>query len=312
MRTARLFSGLIALASAAAGASAGDVWVGNDLGEIDRHQPMGIQVVFPTLCTQVNAMVFQGKTLFLADAFGNIWKVNSDTLSTEFFPQSFITTTLAIYKGDLVAGSADGKVRRIRTSDGAVLSTMTIGSTVDAIAVDGDTLYIGGHDTLIRKGSVATGPFSIIGACGGQVHSVTVKGNELLAAALDGKVYRINKANGQYLGFWNLPAGLGTPQIAMDGAYAVVGGTDGLLRWLNPITGAVQFSTATCSNIHALAIAGQCKADTDRNGQLNANDFSSFMSVFAAGSPDADLDGSGTLSANDFMSFMNAYGVGCR
>jgi len=311
MRTTRLSSGFFALVSAATMASAGDVWVGNGLGEIDRHQPMGTNVVFPTLCTQVNAMVFQGKTLFLADAFGNIWKVNTDTLTSEFFPQSFISTTLAIHNGDLLSGSADGKLRRMRTSDGTVLSTMTIGSTVDAITVEGDTVYIGGHDTFIRRGSAMAGPFTIIGACGGQVHSVTVNGNELLAAALDGKVYRINKATGQYQGFWNLPAGLGTPQVAMSGGYLVAGGVDGLLRWLNPTTGAVQFSTAICSNIHALTVVSTCKADLDRSGDLNANDFATMLNVYAAGSPHADIDGSGRLSANDFMAFMNAYAVGC-
>ena len=157
MRTTGICAGLIALGSAAMVASAGDVWVGNNLGEIDRHQPMGASVVFPTLCTRVNAMVFQGKTLFLADAFGNIWKVNSDTLAIQSFPQAFISTTLAIHNGDLLSGSPDGRVRRIGTGDGLVKSTMIVGSTVDAINVEGDTLYIGGHDTLIRRGGATAG-----------------------------------------------------------------------------------------------------------------------------------------------------------
>jgi outer membrane protein assembly factor BamB len=294
-----------------ASAMAGDVWVGNGLGEIDRHQPLGTQVVFPTLCTQVNAMVFQGSTLFLADAFGNIWKVNGETLNSEFFPQSFIATSLAIHNGDLIAGSADGNLRRIRTSDGAVMTTRLIGSTVDAITVDGDTIFIGGHDTFIRKGGAMTGAFTVIGACGGQVHSVAVKGNELLAAALDGKVYRINKATGQYITSWNLPAGIASPQVAVDGAFLVAGGSDGVLRWLNPVTGVVQFSASICSDIHAMAVQARCAADADRNGVLNANDFSAYLNVFGAGSPDADVDGSGTLNINDFMRFVNAYAVGC-
>ncbi len=311
MSMARLSLGLFTVVGLAATAQAGDIWIGNASGQIDRNAPLGTQTVFPTLCTQVNAMVAVGPKLYLADSFGSIWKLDTSTLSFDFMPQSFTTTSLAVHNGDLLAGSSDGKLRRIRVSDGVVLSTVTIGATVDALAVEGDTVFIGGHDTLIRKGAAASGSYTVIGACGGQVHSLAVNGGELLAAALDGKVYRINKATGQYLGTYLLPAGLGAPQVAMDGAFLVTGGVDGLLRWLNPITGAVQFSTATCSDIRALAVAPRCKVDTDRDGQLTANDFSTFINVYAAASPHADINSDGRFNVNDFISFINAYAVGC-
>jgi outer membrane protein assembly factor BamB len=310
MRTAPLSLGVFALAASAASALAGDIWIGNSSGQIDRNAPLGTQTVFQTLCTQVNAMTSIGSSLFLADSFGNLWKLDTQALSFEFLSEPFVTTSLAAHNGDLLAGSADGKLRRIRISDGAILSTMTIGATVDALSVEGDTVFIGGHDTLIRKGSVS-GPFNIIGACGGQVHSLAVNGGELLAAALDGKVYRINKATGQYLGNYFLPAGMGSPQVAMDGAFLVTGGNDGLLRWLNPTTGVVQFSTATCTNIRALAVVPRCSVDTDRDGQLTANDFSTYINVYAATSPHADINHDSRFNVNDFVAFINAYAVGC-
>lgn len=309
MRSFILSCGLLAVSSGAA--LAGDVWIGNNVGRVDRNQPMGTQTIFPTLCTQIAASTFHNKNLFLADSFGTIWKVSTKDMSVEFFQQSFIITALTVHNGDLLAAATDGKLRRIRTSDGAVMSTVTIGGVVHALTVEGDTVYMGGHDTMIRRGSATGTSFQIIGACGGQVHSVTVNGNELLASAIDGRVYRINKSTGQYITNWNLPAGTGSTQIAMDGAYLVAAGTDGFLRWLNPTTGAVKFTTATCSQVTALSVSSSCSADMDRTGTLSANDFQAYINVWAAGSPHADLDRSGSLTANDFQAFINAYANGC-
>jgi len=308
MRKFLLSCSLLALASGSA--LAGDVWVGNNIGRIDRHQPMGTQTVFPTLCTQISALVTSGERMYLADSFGNIWSVGMKDLDTQFFPQSFITTALAVHNGDLLAASTDGKLRRIRITDGAVTSTITIGGLVHSLTVEGDIVFMGGHDTLIRRGNV-NGPFQVIGACGGQVHSLAVNGQELLASSMDGRVYRINKANGQYITQWNLPAGIGSTQIAMDGAYLIAGGADGFLRWLNPTTGTESFSTAICASITGLAIVKGCKADMDRSGGLTANDFTAYINVWAAASPHADMDGNGRLNANDFMQFINAYAIGC-
>jgi outer membrane protein assembly factor BamB len=309
MRRFMLSCGLLALA--AGSALAGDVWVGNNIGRIDRNRPMGTETIFSTLCTQVMATTASGQRLYLADSFGNIWSVGLNDLTFEFFPQTFMTNALTVHNGDLLAACTDGKVRRIRTTDGAVTATLTIGGQVHALTVDGDTLYMGGHDTFIRKGNANTGPFQVIGACGGQVHSIAINGNELLASSMDNRVYRINKANGQYITQWNLPAGMGSTQIAMDGAYMIAGGADGLLRWFNPATGSQFFSTSVCTEIRGLAVVSECKADMDRSGGLTPNDFSTYLNVYAAASPHADMDGNTFLNPNDFTRYMNAYLAGC-
>jgi WD40 repeat protein len=309
MRRFMLSCGVLALAGGTA--LAGDVWVGNNIGRVDKHTPGGTQTVFSTLCTQVVATVASGRTLYLADSFGNIWSVGTSDLTFQFFPQSFMTNALAVHNGDLLSAGTDGKIRRIRTSDGAVLSTLTIGGQVHALTVEGDTLYMGGHDTFIRKGNAVSGPFQVIGACGGQVHSIAISGNELLASSIDNRVYRINKATGQYITQWNLPAGMGSTQIAVEGAYLVAGGADGFLRWFNPTTGAQFFSTAICTEVRGLAIINECRADMDRSGSLTPNDFSTYLNVYAAGSPHADMDSNTFLNANDFTRYMNAYLAGC-
>lgn len=310
MRRWKAMCGVVALAGAST--MAGDVWVGNNIGQLDRNNPAGTLTIFQTLCTEVRSMVAMGERLYLADAFGNIWSVGTKDMTFQFFPQAFMTNALAVHNGDLLSAGSDGHLRRIRTSDGTVVSTRSIGGQVHALTVDGDTVYMGGHDTIIRRGNAMTGTFQIIGACGGQVHSVAINGNELLASSLDNRVYRINKATGQYITQWNLPAGMGSTQIAMDGSFLVAAGSDGLLRWLNPQTGAQFHSTTVAAQARGLAIVKSCKADVDRSGGLTPNDFQAYMNLWASGSPHAEMDGNTFLTSNDFQAYMNAYAAGCR
>lgn len=55
-----------------------------------------------------------------------------------------------------------------------------------------------------------------------------------------------------------------------------------------------------------------CRADLDRNGLLNIEDFLAMVNLFAAGSPDADIDNNGLLNIEDFLAFVNAYATGCE
>jgi YVTN family beta-propeller protein len=54
-----------------------------------------------------------------------------------------------------------------------------------------------------------------------------------------------------------------------------------------------------------------CRADIDRNCQLNVEDFAAMINAYAAGSPAADIDRNGQLNVEDFTAFINAYAAGC-
>ncbi len=54
-----------------------------------------------------------------------------------------------------------------------------------------------------------------------------------------------------------------------------------------------------------------CRADYDRNGELDIFDFLAFNNDFAAMNAKADFDGNGRFEIFDFLMFSNAYAVGC-
>ncbi len=54
-----------------------------------------------------------------------------------------------------------------------------------------------------------------------------------------------------------------------------------------------------------------CPADLDGNGTLDANDFFTFLDLFAAGDPAADITGNGVIDANDFFAYLDLFAAGC-
>jgi predicted dienelactone hydrolase len=54
-----------------------------------------------------------------------------------------------------------------------------------------------------------------------------------------------------------------------------------------------------------------CRADLDRSGALNIEDFIAMINLFAIESPDADINADGQFNIDDFTEFLNAYAIGC-
>lgn len=302
-----------AIAMAPAATLADDVWIAGDLGQVSASRPTGVSVIFPTLCTQVVAMTASGDRVYLLDPWQNVWGLDANTgavVSSTFiaFPQA---SAMAIHGGDLLVGGTDGWVRRFRLTDGQLLASHNTFRAVHAMTVKGDTVYVGGHHTIIQSGHARNGAYRIVGACGGAVSSMTTVGNILAIGSLDGRVYRFNPGSGQYLGQLEFAGGPAIDAITTHGAYLVAGDASGGMRWINPDTGAVAWSVNAGFTIEALATPSACPGDVNRDGSLDILDFLGFQNAFAAGSPHADADANRDLDIFDFLAFQNAFAAGC-
>jgi outer membrane protein assembly factor BamB len=299
------------LCALAAPAFAGDIYVGTSIGEVFRHTSMGSSQVFPSMCTAIDSMAGDGRTLYVADTFGSVFIVRTtegNSMTSIFLPAA--ANAMAIHNGMLIVGSADGWIRRVDPQTGAVVGSWQVNSSVEALAVVGDTVYAGGHNTFIYKGHAVTGGFQMFSACFGQVNSMAVNGNELLAGGLNGVVYRFNRTTSGFIGQFPV-VNSDNAAIAMDGGTLWVVDSAGFIRRVNPTTGAVLFSTAMCTNITAMSALPECIADYNGDAFLNITDFVAFQNSFAAREPRADIDASGSLNVNDFITFMNRFAGGC-
>jgi predicted dienelactone hydrolase len=61
----------------------------------------------------------------------------------------------------------------------------------------------------------------------------------------------------------------------------------------------------------AVSASRLCRADLDRSGALNIEDFIAMLNLYALQSPDADINADGLLNIEDFTTFLNAYALGC-
>ena len=54
-----------------------------------------------------------------------------------------------------------------------------------------------------------------------------------------------------------------------------------------------------------------CRADLDGDGDVDADDFFTFLDLFSAGDFAADIDGDGDIDADDFFEYLDLFATGC-
>lgn len=302
---------LLSLAFCAMPVLADDIYVGSSIGEVYRYGAAGTSLVFPTMCTSIDSMASIGRTLYIADGFANVFRVQTSKGNTwDMLLLPGAANSMVAHGGALLTGSRDGKIRRINPQTGAAIWTQQVQSTLEAIVVTGDTFYAAGHNTLIYKGNANTGAVTMFSACFGQVNSLAIHGSELLAGGLDGRVYRFNAATGQYAGNYQM-ATTEHPALAVDAGGMWVAATNGFIHKVNPATGAAIGSAPMCPEISAMSVLPACIADFNGDSSLTVLDFGAFMNAFSAAEPRADVDASGALNIRDFSFFMNSFAAGC-
>lgn len=303
---------LLAIAALAAPALASDIYVGSNTGEVVRYGPQGTSTVFPTLCGPIESLTSNGRTLYVGDSLGNIFTVQTSAGNAIGLPFALPApaNSLVYASGVLLAGSADGTIRRVNPVTGQILASWQVQSTLDAMVAVGDVVYAAGHNTFIYRGSATTGNFQMLSACFGQVNSLAICGNELVAGGLDGRVYRFNAASGQFLSQYQM-ANTNHATMGTDAPDLWTMDTLGSIKRINPVTGAVLATVPVTAEITGLAVLPTCIPDYDGNGTRNALDFAAFLNSFAAAESRADVDHSGSLNVLDFATFLNLYAAGC-
>ncbi|MBL9032675.1 MAG: PQQ-binding-like beta-propeller repeat protein [Phycisphaerae bacterium] len=315
MRRILAVSALLALTGLATSAHAADnVYVGGNTGFLYKLDPTTGQATnLGTSCTQIRALAAFGSNLVMADGFGNVLMYDTTLRAvTQWFPIGGDVTALAVDGKIVLVGSADRTIRRLDTTTGQIVGTRTLPGTSDvsAMAVKGSTLYVGGLSTFVYKTGTASGTFTLLTVCGGQVDSMAAANGELILGTIGGTVYRVNDVTGAYYGTFHVAEGQ-TGVVANAGSL-LLSSTSGNVRRVNPITGAVLGTVSIPTDILAMTLVTvPCPADFDGSGTLNVLDFIVFNNAFQAGEMRADLTGEGLLNINDYIAFQQAYSAGC-
>jgi hypothetical protein len=305
---------LLAISAAAAlsaSARAGDIFV-SCMDEFVYRVSGQSTVMVPTICMDIRAMAADKEMLYLADSSGGLYRIdtfNGMSIQTVVTMLPMPAQSLAAGGGTLFVGSNDGNLRRLDPATGQVLNTWNIFSDLRAMSLSGGTVIAGGMNTLIYKGDANTGGYAMIAACGGQVTALATNGTLVLAGTPQGIVYRYS-ISGMYDGTFELP-NVVISGMAMDRDVLVVVDMAGVLRRVNPTSGAVLETRALPAPATSVAVTNGCRADINGDGVLNVADFGSFLSHYGAASMRADMNDDTRLNIADFTAFLQAFAFGC-
>lgn len=117
----------------------------------------------------------------------------------------------------------------------------------------GQTLMVGGPDSLIRQSNPAQGPFTVIGACGGVVDSMTTLGDTTYIGDVTGRIYVHQPTTGIGYAF---DAASDATALATYQGDLLVAGTNGAVRRYDLPSGALVSSLQAPIPIHAMLRVG--------------------------------------------------------
>ncbi len=115
-------------------------------------------------------------------------------------------------------------------------------------------LFLGSRTTLVTRNDPLDGSGTLVGACGGIVHSMAALGGDVYVGDVLGRIYRWNPAIG-FLAFAFPTANDARALVAHNGDL-LVGGTDGTILRYDPATGVLKATLDAGVPVHALTLAG--------------------------------------------------------
>jgi hypothetical protein len=125
--------------------------------------------------------------------------------------------------------------------------------SVDALTLQGTSLVAGSLTTVFQEADTGVGNFQTQGACGGQIHSMARRGDDLFLGTTSGNVYHFDFEQG--FSDYSFVAPNDAVAMVFDGTHLLIGGSDGTIARVNRITGAVLATFETGMPISSMAIA---------------------------------------------------------
>jgi hypothetical protein len=123
-----------------------------------------------------------------------------------------------------------------------------------AATAGADELFVGSPTTAFARGNSTHGDFVLLGACGGQIHSMVADGSNLFFGDPLGHIYRFDGATQQL--FYAYDAPNDAQALAVHGTELLVGGSDSTVARLNKASGALLGTWTTMAPVSELALLG--------------------------------------------------------
>lgn len=252
-----------------------------------------------------------GSDLLIGDSFGTIWTIDgqtSDTIAAVWVAPGM--RDMAIQGEELLVIDSQGALVRADLNTGSVIETIDTPIEATSVVVFDNTMYVGGADGSIHSKSESETQWKHFGQMNAAVKTLGVRPNALIVADDQGEARLIDWAGAPDDGYY-------VTTDVIDASYT------GDLTLFTQAPGAVHVYDAETSvlvdtwqvPVPASAIfvrpGSVCKADTNRNGALEAGDFSAWIAAYNRGDFIADQNNDLAVTPTDFSAWISNYNQGC-
>lgn len=134
------------------------------------------------------------------------------------------------------------------------LSLSLIAVAASVASASADEIFVGSPTTAFARGNSTHGDFVLLGACGGQIHSMVADGSNLFFGDPLGHIYRFDGATQQLTYAYDAPND--ATALALNGNELLVGGSDSTVARLNKVSGNPIGTWTSLAPVSALALVG--------------------------------------------------------
>jgi hypothetical protein len=302
------------LAAAATAASADDqIFVGGPAGAVYvADSDTGEFTYFACFCIgPIVSIQPLGSDLLVADSFGGLWQL--DGVTGVFETGAWTGLQLAdmtIDGEDAILVLSDGSLVRTPIDSGTPHTPIDAPAGVTSVLLfDGD-MYVGTSAGEIHRQARGESTWTLFGTMTSEIRTLTARPEALVVADTLGNAKRIFWAGGPDDGYY-------VTHEVVDAGYT------GDLTLFTRSMGEVSVYDAETSvlvdtwtlPVEASAIfvrpGNVCKADTNRNGVLEAGDFSAWVAAYNRGDFIADQNNDLAVTPADFSAWVSAFNLGC-
>lgn len=311
-RTALIALTLVA-AAGIAGAQEDQIFVGSPTGSVYvADSDTGEFTYFACFCIgPIVSIQPLGSDMLVADSFGGLWQLDGLTGTFEsgtWTGQNLVD--MAIDGAEALIVSDAGELSRIPLDTGFPTTAIDAPAGVTSVVLfDGDT-YIGTASGEIHRQNAGETAWTLFGTLPGGIRTLAVRPEALVAADTAGNARLIAWASKGEEGYY----------VTTDVSDA--GFTGGRTLFTQSPGEVLVFDAATLLQIDTWTVPVEasaiyvrpgsvCKADTNRNGVLEAGDFSAWVAAFNRGDFIADQNNDLAITPADFSSWIGAYNQGC-
>lgn len=312
-RAALTVLGLTALAGLA-GAQEDRIYVGSPTGSVYvADSDTGAFTYFACFCIgPIVSIQPLGSDMLVADSFGGLWQLDGVTGNFETGAWTGVgLVDMAVDGEEALLVTTEGELLRVPLSTGFPQTPVSAPAGVTSVVLFDGALFVGTASGEIHRLGAGESEWSVFGVLPAGVRTLTARPESLVAADVQGNAKRLHWNAAPEDGYY---VTTNVVDAAFTGGRTLFTQSPGEVQVFDAETSALVATWSVPVEASAIFVSpgSVCKADTNRNGVLEAGDFGAWIAAFNRNDFVADQNNDLAVTPADFGAWIGAYNQGCE